>query len=57
MKLSDKNAKSIFKRRTTCKKLKTIIENMKDKSGGVDEINIKVLKAIAEFVCFVNSHY
>ncbi len=46
----ENNAKSIFFKPTDEQEIEKVIRNLKDKAGGVDGINTKVLKIISKFI-------
>ena len=50
LELPDRNPKSIFFRPTNFSEIYKIINTMKNKSGGVDNINAKTLKILSEYI-------
>ena len=48
---NNSNRSSIFIRPTNTVEIKNIINNLKDKTGGVDGISTKVIKAISDHNC------
>ena len=50
IKLSSMNSKSIFFQLTNQNEIKNIINNMENKNGGNDNINVKTLKILVEFL-------
>ena len=50
LELPDRNPKSIFFRPTNSTEIYKIINTMKKKSGGVDNINAKTLKILSKYI-------
>ena len=50
LQLPDRNPKSIFFRRTNSTEIYKIMNAIKNKSGGVDNINAKTLKILSEYI-------